>query len=660
MLDFKKYTNHKPLKKTLLGILLFVLLVICVFFLFRNRLLQHVFNTKAKQFNARYHASLQLEELSFKGIAGLHLKGLSLVPDSLDTLLVIKEASLHLSLSNLLIFRIKPSSLIADGLKITFVRKDSATNYMFLLHAEGSKPDSSTTSPQLNYGSQADRLFSLLFQKIPEEAIFKNLKIEANLNNNRFSFTANTYNISGESFSNTVFISNHDSITPIVVDGEIKRAERTGKFRVYSSNTTKIQLPYIDWKWDTRLRFDTLLFSLQVGDFDNDKLPISGRASIKGLSINQPRISDKTVVFEQLNSDYHLFLHPDAFVLDSASSFTINQLTINPYLRVRPSPVTEAELIIRKPWFDAQQLFSSLPQGLFYNLQGIKAKGELSYYLHFRANWDTLDSLVFVSEMDARKFRIEQFGNTYPGFINQSFMHTAYEKGVAVRTFEVGPGNPTFRPLNQIAPSLRNAIMTSEDGGFFYHRGFLPDAIRDALILDLKERRFARGGSTISMQLVKNVFLNRNKTITRKLEEILLTWLIENCRLSTKERMYEVYLNIIEMGPMVYGVEEGSRFYFGKDASKLSLAESVFMASIVPRPKKFMYAFGADGSLKPYLSEYYKLMAIKMLAKGYITEAEATGLSPSIKLTGAAQKMLLHSDTIPQDSVVANLPLIGD
>lgn len=660
MFVLKKYSNHKLLKKSFLGIVILMLFVSCVFFLFRNSLLQQVFKTKAEQFKVKYHATLRVDELSFSGIAGLQLKGLSLVPDSLDTLLVIREAKVHLSLSNLLIFRIKPSSLIADGLKITFVRKDSVTNYMFLLRAGGSKPDSITSNLQLNYGAQADRLFSLLFQKIPEEAVFNNLKLEANLNNNQFSFAAKVYNISGESFSNTVFVSNHDSITPVVVDGEIKRSDRSGKFKVYSANATKIQLPYIDWKWDTRLSFDTLLFSLHVGDFDSDRLPISGRASIKGLSINQPRISDKTVEFEQLNADYHLFLHPDAFELDSASSFTINQLTINPYLRVRPSPVTEAELIIRKPWFEAQQLFSSLPKGLFYNLQGIKAKGELSYYLHFKANWDTLDSLAFVSEMDARKFRVEQFGNTYPGFINQSFVHTAYEKGLAVRTFEVGPGNPTFRPLNQIAPSLRNAIMTSEDGGFFYHRGFLPDAIRDALILDLKERRFARGGSTISMQLVKNIFLNRNKTITRKLEEILLTWLIENCRLSTKERMYEVYLNIIEMGPMVYGVEEGSRFYFGKDVSKLSLAESVFMASIVPRPKKFMYAFGADGNLKPYLSEYYKLMAIKMLAKGYITEAEAAGLTPSIKLTGAAQKMLLHSDTIPQDSVVANLPLIGD
>lgn len=660
MPDFKNFTNQPWLKKALFAIMLAGLMLVLVFFLFRNSLLRQVFNAKAQQFKARYHASLQADELSFTGIAGIRLKGLSLVPDNTDTLLVIKEASVHLSLSNLIIFRIKPTSLAADGLKITFVRKDSVTNYMFLLEAKTAQTDTDTSKSITNYSAQADRLFSLLFQKIPEKAVFKNLTIAADLLNNHFSFTAHEYNISGLTFSNTVFVSNNDSITSMVVDGEIDRSARSGKFRVYTPNGQKIQLPYIDWKWDARLSFDTLLFSLQVGDFEDDKLPILGKASLSGLCINQPRISDKTVEFETLRANYNLILFQDAIAVDSSSSFTINQLTFNPYIRVRPSPVPEAEIILRKPWFDAQQLFSSLPKGLFYNLQGIKAKGELNYYLHFKANWDTLDSLVFESELGSRKFKIEQFGNTFPGFINASFMHTAYEKGMAVRTFEVGPGNPMFRFLNQIPPSLRNAIMTSEDGGFFYHRGFLPDAIRDALILDLKERRFARGGSTISMQLVKNVFLNRNKTITRKLEEILLTWIIENGRLSTKERMYEVYLNIIEMGPMVYGVEEGSRFYFGKDVSKLSLAESVFMASIVPRPKKFKYSFDPNGNLKPYIAEYYKLMAIKMLAKGYISETEAATLSPNIKLSGPALKMLTRSDTLAQDSVLADLPQIGN
>ena len=70
--------------------------------------------------------------------------------------------------------------------------------------------------------------------------------------------------------------------------------------------------------------------------------------------------------------------------------------------------------------------------------------------------------------------------------------------------------------------------MQSEDAGFFYHNGFIPSAIRESLIQDIKERRFARGGSTLSMQLVKNVFLSRNKTIARKLEEMLIVWLIES------------------------------------------------------------------------------------------------------------------------------------
>lgn len=134
------------------------------------------------------------------------------------------------------------------------------------------------------------------------------------------------------------------------------------------------------------------------------------------------------------------------------------------------------------------------------------------------------------------------------------FIYTAYENGVPVRTFPIGPSCKHFTPLDSISPILRMSVMQSEDGAFFYHRGFLPDALREALIYDLQVKRFARGGSTITMQLVKNVFLNRNKNFARKLEEALIVWLIENERLTSKERMYEVYLNIVEWGPLVYGI----------------------------------------------------------------------------------------------------------
>jgi membrane peptidoglycan carboxypeptidase len=200
----------------------------------------------------------------------------------------------------------------------------------------------------------------------------------------------------------------------------------------------------------------------------------------------------------------------------------------------------------------------------------------------------------------------------------------------------VGPENPNFRSLDQIPDYLKYAIMTSEDGAFYYHHGFIPDAIRESIITNLKQKRFARGGSTISMQLVKNVFLNRNKTITRKLEEMLITWLIEYERLVSKDRMLEVYLNVIETGPGVYGMTEAARYYFNKEVKNLTLAESIFLASIVPRPKAFKYSFTEEGKLQPYLENYYSLVSSKMLAKGWITPEDYDALEPLVILSGPA------------------------
>ena len=176
----------------------------------------------------------------------------------------------------------------------------------------------------------------------------------------------------------------------------------------------------------------------------------------------------------------------------------------------------------------------------------------------------------------------------------------------------------SFRPFNAVSRYLPLAIMQSEDAGFFYHNGFIPSAIRESLIQDIKERRFARGGSTLSMQLVKNVFLSRNKTIARKLEEMLIVWLIESDHLTSKERMFEVYLNIAEWGPMIYGAAEASRYYFAKEPSQLNLAECIFMASIIPKPKQVRYCF--DGlRLKPYYEDFYRIILDRLVDRGLIS-----------------------------------------
>lgn len=253
--------------------------------------------------------------------------------------------------------------------------------------------------------------------------------------------------------------------------------------------------------------------------------------------------------------------------------------------------------------FPADQLFSSLPKGLFYNLEGLRTEGTLSYHFRLDLDFGQVDSLILESTLKAKDFQILAYGNTDLRKMNEPFEYTVYEQGEPVRSFEIGPANPSFRPFNAVSRYLPLAIMQSEDAGFFYHNGFIPSAIRESLIQDIKERRFARGGSTLSMQLVKNVFLSRNKTIARKLEEMLIVWLIESNHLTSKERMFEVYLNIAEWGPMIYGAAEASRYYFAKEPSQLNLAECIFMASIIPKPKQVRYCF--DGlRLKPYYEDF--------------------------------------------------------
>jgi membrane peptidoglycan carboxypeptidase len=229
--------------------------------------------------------------------------------------------------------------------------------------------------------------------------------------------------------------------------------------------------------------------------------------------------------------------------------------------------------------------------------------------------------------------------------MNNAFRHEVFENNRLVASFVVGPENNDFVSLNDISPYLKYSILTSEDGDFFYHKGFNEDAFRESIAKNIKENRFARGGSTITMQLVKNVFLSRKKTISRKLEEAIIVWMIENMRLTSKERMYEVYLNVIEWGPGVYGIKPAAEFYFKKQPIDLTLAESIYLTSLIPRPKGFRYTFDKSGRIRDYLVPYYQLLSGIMVRRNQITPEDTMNLKPISKLTGEAKNLLASADS---------------
>jgi hypothetical protein len=184
---------------------------------------------------------------------------------------------------------------------------------------------------------------------------------------------------------------------------------------------------------------------------------------------------------------------------------------------------------------------------------------------------------------------------------------------------------PATPRLEQISPDLRNAVMTAEDPTFYTNNGFVEESIRKSIATDYIQHKFKRGGSTISMQLVKNAFLSQKKTLTRKIEEMLIVWLLVNNHITTKSRMLEVYFNMIEWGNNVYGIGEAAHYYFGKSPSELTLGESIYLASIVPKaPVGPVRLFTRRFTLNPRLSYYFNIIGNLMEGHGLTAHRDSS------------------------------------
>ncbi len=154
----------------------------------------------------------------------------------------------------------------------------------------------------------------------------------------------------------------------------------------------------------------------------------------------------------------------------------------------------------------------------------------------------------------------------------------AKRKGKAFRPAQ------TWAPLERISPHLQNAVIAAEDGGFYRHNGAEWGLMREALIYDLKERRLARGASTITQQLAKNLYLSPSKDPLRKVRELLIAFRLE--KNLSKRRILELYLNVVEWGEGIFGAEAAARAYFDKSAADLTLEEAVALAAVLPSPRR--------------------------------------------------------------------------
>ena len=173
-----------------------------------------------------------------------------------------------------------------------------------------------------------------------------------------------------------------------------------------------------------------------------------------------------------------------------------------------------------------------------------------------------------------------------------------------------------YIPYNEIPEQLINAVICTEDPCFWTHKGLAPSFIGYALAANMQSGRFERGASTITMQLVRNLFLHHHKTLVRKVEECVIALLLENYFKIEKKDILEIYLNLIEFAPDVYGLQRGCLFYFGKSCKDLSLCECLVLTYIIPRPKHFYEALLSKSeqltrNLKSHIQYYANVMLHK-------------------------------------------------
>ncbi len=195
---------------------------------------------------------------------------------------------------------------------------------------------------------------------------------------------------------------------------------------------------------------------------------------------------------------------------------------------------------------------------------------------------------------------------------------------------ESGPGSPDWVPIDAISPFMETAVLVCEDGHFEQHHGFDYEAIQNSIRDDLIKGRFVRGASTITMQLARNLYLGKEKTLARKLQEAVLTLLLEQ-ELSKRELM-ELYLNVIEYGPGIYGIGPAARYYFAKRASDLSLGQALYIASILPNPER--QHFDKDGRVSAAWTKYLQRLMVIGKKIGRVTDEQLTA--------GLAEQVAFH------------------
>lgn len=360
-----------------------------------------------------------------------------------------------------------------------------------------------------------------------------------------------------------------------------------------------------------------------------DALTYDGQLALRSISIKNPRVSTEPVRDLELDVS-------GRGLLDDRGRLRIDDAQLDmKAIHLRAHGTIEetkdhfgVSLSMDVPPAACQALLESTPAGLLPTIRSARMSGTFGATARVVFDTRAIDKLELDYRIDDQCKVTEVTRDLSRDRFSSEFTYRTYHPDGTPSETTTGPGTPSWTNLDDISPFMVAAVLTTEDGAFYKHHGFNHYAIRSSVQANLKARRFVRGASTITMQLAKNLFLSREKTLSRKIEEVVLTDYLEQA--FRKDDMMELYLNVVEFGPDVYGVTQAADYYFGRRPDELNLAECLLLATLLPAPVRYGKMREKGEPSEAWMRHIQTLMTIAE-KNGKITKAElAEGLTQKI------------------------------
>jgi hypothetical protein len=626
---------------------IFLLLGIVLAFAYRNTILEKVIHRVDDKLYCDYQCRLTVKKAAFHGLTNVEFHQICLVPKGADTLVRIDELKTSVNFWKLLIGDIQLGKLEINKGYVQFVKTKKGSNFDAFLHSKKEKTDSS----EINYAKLMNRITSRLMDLVPTDMSVKGFALKIDDKGNKMVFDFSELALENKKLNTIIQVTSDGFSQQWRINGFADPRDRKADLTFANTQNDTIKLPYLDKKWNLKAGFKSIHFNLENLTMNGGNLHIDGYSSIEDLFVNHPKIAGKDVAIQNARFDYRWVVGPRFIALDSTSTLLLNKIKCQPFVSYTNETDKVYALKLNIPKMKAQDFIVSLPTGLFRHFEGMEAQGNFSYALNFEYNDHQPNNIIFKSTLYPEKLKITRYGEADLNKINGEFIYRAIDNGVLQRPILVGNSNYNYTPLSAVSPYMTKCVLTSEDPSFFTHHGFINEAFKQSIVKNIKTKKFSRA-STISMQLVKNVFLTREKTLSRKLEEILLVYIMENNRISSKGRMLEVYFNIIEWGPNIYGINEASHFYFNKSPRDLNINECLFLASIIPNPKGFMSRFDSNQKLKSYAAQHSAFLTKLMFRRNLLIASDTIYNFP-LSISGPAQRFLKQksSSTIENENL---------